>query len=90
MEQNTMTLTIDHPEADELARELSQATGESLTQAVVTALRERLEREKEKAGPTVSLKEELLRIGRECAALPLLDWRSPDEFRGWLLREGSG
>ena len=78
-----MALTINHPEADELAQELSHYTGENVTQAVVNALRERLEREKEKVSQTVSLKEELLRIGQECAALPLLDQRSPDEILGY-------
>ncbi len=78
-----MTLTINHPEADELAHELSKTTGESLPQAVITALRERLEREKEKASRPAGLKDELLRIGRECAALPLLDERSPEEIIGY-------
>lgn len=78
-----MTLTINHPEVDKLAQELSQYTGESLTQAVINALRERLEREKGKVGQTKSLKEELLQIGRECAALPLLDQRTPDEILGY-------
>ena len=78
-----MALTLDHPEADELARELSQYTGESVTQAVLTALRERLEREKEKLSQAESLKEELLRIGQERAALPELDQRTPEEIIGY-------
>jgi antitoxin VapB len=78
-----MTLTINHPEVDELAHELASYTGETVTQAVVNALRERLEREKEKQSPPLSLKEELLRIGQECAALPLLDQRSPEEILGY-------
>jgi antitoxin VapB len=78
-----MAITINHPEADELARELSNYTGETITQAVVTALRERLEREKGKQGRPISLKEELLRIGQECAALPILDNRSSEEILGY-------
>jgi antitoxin VapB len=78
-----MTLTINHPEVDELAHELVSYTGETITQAVVNALRERLEREKEKQSPPLSLKEELLRIGQECAALPLLDQCSPEEILGY-------
>ena len=78
-----MTLTINHPEVDELAHELASYTGETVTQAVVKALRERLEREKEKQSPPLSLKEELLRIGQECAALPLLDQRSPEKILGY-------
>lgn len=76
-----MALRIDNPEADSLARELANRTGESITQAVLVALRERLERETHRRQP--SLTEELLRIGRECAALPVLDERTPDELLGY-------
>ena len=41
-----MALSIKTEEADRLARELSQLTGESMTEAVTKSLRERLEREK--------------------------------------------
>jgi len=78
-----MAITPDHPEVDELAQELSHYTGESITQAILTALRERLEREKEKVGQAESLKEEILRIGQECAALPVLDQRLPEEILGY-------
>jgi len=37
-----MALSIKDPEADRLARELANATGESLTEAVTKAIRERL------------------------------------------------
>ncbi len=37
----------------------------------------------EKQGQPASLKEELLRIGQECASLPLLDNRSPEEILGY-------
>ena len=39
-----MALSIKSKEAYRLARELSQLTGETLTEAVTTSLRERLER----------------------------------------------
>ena len=39
-----MALYIANPEADRLARELSAQTGETLTDAVIAALRERLDR----------------------------------------------
>ena len=78
-----MALTINHPEADELAHELISYTGETITQTVLTALWERLEREKEKQGRPVSLKEAMLRIGQECASLPILDNRCPEEILGY-------
>jgi len=39
-----MALSIKTQEADRLARDLSRLTGETMTQAVTVALRERLER----------------------------------------------
>jgi len=77
-----MALSIKDPEADRLARELAERTGESLTQAVVVALRERLARE---TGRTqgVPLRDELAAIRQRCAALPVLDTRSADEILGY-------
>ena len=77
-----MALSIKDPEADRLARELAARTGETLTQAVVMALRERLARH---AGRTtaVPLSAELSEIRRRCAALPVLDARSADEIVGY-------
>lgn len=39
-----MSLNIKSQEAERLARELSMATGESMTRAITVALRERLDR----------------------------------------------
>lgn len=41
-----MALSIKTAEADELARSLARLTGESMTEAVTVALRERLARER--------------------------------------------
>lgn len=77
-----MALSIKHAEADRLARELARRTGESLTEAVINALRERLRREKGRVrGPRLA--EELGRIGKRCASLPVLDSRSPEEILGY-------
>jgi len=76
-----MALTINHPDANILVQELISYTGESLTQAVLNALRERIQKEKPKC--VVSLKDELLQIGKECAALPVLDKRTPEEILGY-------
>jgi antitoxin VapB len=73
-----MALSLKHPEADRLARELARETGEGLTQAVIVALRERLDRTRRNRG--AGLASEILRIGKECAGLPVLDERSPDEI----------
>jgi antitoxin VapB len=76
-----MALSIKHPEADRLARELAAATGEGLTEAVLIALRERLERVKRRRGH--SLATALGDIARRTAALPTLDERSADEILGY-------
>jgi antitoxin VapB len=78
-----MTLSIKDPEADRLARALAQRTGETMTQAVVNALRERLTREERKEQTVESLVEDVMDIGRHCAALPLLDARHPDDIIGY-------
>ena len=77
-----MALSIKHPEADRLARELANRTGQSLTEAIVTALREKLEREERRQDSSlVHLK--IRRIQERLAALPVLDDRSADEIIGY-------
>ena len=77
-----MPLTIKHPEANRLARELAALTGESLTEAVVNALRERLMRQRGKARrPRV--RDELRAIRERCARYPVLDDRNADKILGY-------
>ena len=76
-----MPLSIKDPETDRLARELSRATGETITTAVATALRERLARVR--GGRQQDLTTELAAIARRCARLPVLDDRSDDEIIGY-------
>lgn len=77
-----MALSIKNPEADRLARKLSEVTGESLTEAVTEALRERLRRERGRvAAPR--LRDELRAIRERCSSLPVLDSRSPEEILGY-------
>jgi len=77
-----MALSIKDPEADRLARELAARTGETLTEAVVVALRERLAREAGRTG-VMPLRDELAAIRRRCAALPASDDRSAEEIVGY-------
>jgi len=77
-----MALSIKHPEADRLARELAATTGESLTEAVVQALRERLARERGRR-LALHLRDELRAIRQRCAKLPVVDTRSPEEILGY-------
>lgn len=77
-----MALSIKNPEADHLARALSEATGETLTEVVVNALRERLQREQGRTKPP-RLRDEIRKIRKRCSRLPVVDPRSPDEILGY-------
>lgn len=77
-----MSLNIKDPEADTLVRELAQTTGETITQAVTVAVRERLERLHAGRRPR-RLADELDEIALRCASLPVLDQRSEDEILGY-------
>lgn len=59
-----------------MARQLARLTGESVTEAVTVAVRERLERIRRKQAG--SLSERLLTIGRDCAAHLREPYRSID------------
>lgn len=74
-----MALNIRNQEADRLATKVARLTGETKTEAVTRALRERLARlERERSGR--SLAGELNEIALHCARLPLLDHRSADDI----------
>lgn len=60
-----MSLNIKNPEACRLAEEMAELAGESKTQAITVALRERLERERRRD----TLASDLHAIGQRCAAL---------------------
>jgi antitoxin VapB len=78
-----MTLNLEHPEVESLVEELMQYTGESFPQVILNALREKLQREQEKQSQRTQIKENILRIGQSCAALPVLDNRHSDEILGY-------
>ena len=77
-----MALNIRNPETEKLAESIAKLTGESKTEAVTQALRDRLARlRRERSGR--SLAGELDDIATRCAALPVKDSRSPDEILGY-------
>ena len=76
---STSQLKIKNPEARRLADELSAITGESVTQAVTEAIRERLER-KVRGRSKEGVAEKLLEIGRRWSREPELDPRDPNEI----------
>ena len=76
-----MAISIKDPETDRLARALAAATGESLTDAIREALRDRLERESNRARRGIGA--EIRRIQERVARLPVLDARAPDQLLGY-------
>ncbi|MCA1673489.1 MAG: type II toxin-antitoxin system VapB family antitoxin [Actinobacteria bacterium] len=76
-----MALSIKSDEADRLARALAAQTGESITEAVVVALRERLIREH--ARRSARMRTRLRRLQADVARLPVRDPRAPDEILGY-------
>jgi antitoxin VapB len=80
----SLALHIISSEADRLARKLAKQHGETITEAVVTALKERLartdtrqirDREKRKAN--------ILKLLEEMDKYPVLDSRSAEEILGY-------
>ena len=63
-----MGLNIKNEETCHLARDLAELTGETMTGAITVALRERLERERQRRGAD-ALARDLHAIGQHCASL---------------------
>lgn len=78
-----MALSIKDEEADRLARKIASLTGETLTQAVIIALRQRLAREERAHEEDTVTLEYLMEIAHHCASLPELDPRTADEIIGY-------
>lgn len=76
-----MAISIKDPETDRLARELAAVMGETITDAIRLALRDRLERESRRGRK--SIRAEVRRIQERVARLPVLDTRAADEILGY-------
>jgi antitoxin VapB len=77
-----MALSIKHPDADRLARELARRQGRSITDAVIAALQAELAREKQRVRAPGTA-DRLMEIAVRYAALPKRDKRSDDEILGY-------
>ncbi len=74
-----MSLNIKNEETHRRAKKLARLAGETMTEAVDRAIAERLERVL-RIRNRARLVERLLQIGHECAALPILDNRRPEDM----------
>ena len=76
-----MALNIRNAETERLAAELAKQTGETKTEAVTKALRDRLA--PVRLWTRQRLADELEQIAEHCANLPVLDSRPADEILGY-------
>lgn len=77
-----MALSIKNKKAETLAAEVAKETGENLTDAVIHALEERLERIRgRRTAP--DLLQDILAISRRCSRLPDKGERSAEEILGY-------
>ncbi|CAN5442820.1 type II toxin-antitoxin system VapB family antitoxin [soil metagenome] len=79
-----MAMNIKNEHTHELARELSELTGQSQTQAVTVALEERIERVR-RSRARQGIAEALIAIGRQTA--PLLELPPDADHTAWLYDE---
>jgi len=77
-----MPLSIKNENTERLARQVAAAAGESLTEAIQVALRERLDRLKAKRSQRV-LTAQIDDLLRRVDALPTLDPRPAEEILGY-------
>ena len=78
-----MAILIKDFEADQLIRRLADRTGESITDAVKQAVRERLERVPLTEGEIAVRKRKLTKLVAKAKALPTLDDRTAEEIIGY-------
>ena len=82
-----MALSIRSAEVENMARQLSRFTGKNMTEAISDALSVQLMR---MGSDLESRRTELTKIALECASLPDLDTRTPDEILGYDATGGFG
>jgi antitoxin VapB len=77
-----MALNIRNAQAEQLAAEVARLAGETKTEAVTVALRERLARLQRRRGGR-RLADEFDEIALHCSSLPVRDARPADEILGY-------
>jgi antitoxin VapB len=77
-----VALNIRNAETERLAAAVARLTGETKTEAVTRALRDRLARLRRERSAR-RLADELDDIARHCAALPVRDARTPEQVLGY-------
>lgn len=81
-----MPISIRNPKAEQLAREVAAESGENLTQTIIHALEERLERLRGRRTATDTF-QDVMTISKRCSSLPDQDQRLPEEILGYDHRD---
>jgi antitoxin VapB len=77
-----VAISIRNPKAEALARETAREAGETLADAIIHSLEERLAKLRGRRTQQ-NLTEQLLEIAHRCGSLPDLDPRSAEEILGY-------
>jgi antitoxin VapB len=77
-----MAMSIRNPKAEALARETAREAGETLTDAIIHSLEDRLAKLRGRRTQQ-NLAEQILDIAHRCSSLPDLDPRSAEEILGY-------
>jgi len=77
-----MPLSIRNPKAERLAREVAAESGQSMTQAIIQALEQQLQRLRGRRVAT-NLIDEIMDVSHRCRELPDQDARSAAEILGY-------
>ena len=77
-----MALSIQNSKAEKLAREVAAQSGETITQAIIRALEERLERMRGQRTVTDTAAE-IIKISKRCSRLRDRDTRTADQLLGY-------
>ena len=78
-----MAILIKDREADQLIRALAERTGESITDAVKQAVRERLKNLPPSESEIAERKRKIEALVARARAMPTVDDRTPDEIIGY-------
>jgi len=78
-----MAILIKDQETDQMIRMLAERTGESITDAVKQAVRERLERVPLTEDEIAARKRKIEALIARAGAMPTVDDRTPDEIIGY-------
>jgi len=81
-----VAILIKDREADRLIRSLAERTGESITDAVKEAVRERLQSLPPSGAEIAERKRKIDALISRARAMPTLDDRTPDEIIGYNAR----